>query len=489
MRLRSLRSSFLRRTRCGAASCSKAFRIVCSSTAPRGTPAGTLLVPDGRPGSVVRSKVAPSASIRGGTPDRHWRRARRSRCCCAVPLPSRCPACRPFRGAPPATSPTTGARARAPAGAALRRPRAGRRRASASTTGCWRGITMQSRAWLISTGMPETSPARRGAPRARARRRASAARLDGESPSRPAPHAASRGGQPPAGRACSSQPAPSYPVAGWLVGSAARASVVVHARELPRSRRARARVHLRRRHLPGQPVAALRSAARRAAVGALPPAARTECRAVRGVPRLSRASPSSARRPSASCAWTPTGHVETRPIKGTRPRGVGPEHDAALGQALTESAKDRAENLMIVDLMRNDLSRVCAPGTVRVPELFALEQLRHRPPPGLDRRRPARARRGRARPAARRVSRRVDHRRAQGARDGDHRRARAVASAASTAASIGYWSVTGELDTSIAIRTAVARDGRVYFNAGGGIVADSDPASRSTGRRSTRPAA
>ena len=67
------------------------------------------------------------------------------------------------------------------------------------------------------------------------------------------------------------------------------------------------------------------------------------------------------------------GHVETRPIKGTRPRGVGPEHDSALGVALALSAKDQAENLMIVDLMRNDLSRVCAPGTVRVSELFGLE--------------------------------------------------------------------------------------------------------------------
>jgi para-aminobenzoate synthetase component I len=65
--------------------------------------------------------------------------------------------------------------------------------------------------------------------------------------------------------------------------------------------------------------------------------------------------------------------VETRPIKGTRPRGLGPMHDAALGRALAESEKDQAENVMIVDLLRNDLSRVCRAGTVRVPELFALE--------------------------------------------------------------------------------------------------------------------
>ena len=70
---------------------------------------------------------------------------------------------------------------------------------------------------------------------------------------------------------------------------------------------------------------------------------------------------------------SPGGRVEAQPIKGTRPRGADPGQDAALARDLLASAKDRAENLMIVDLMRNDLSRVCAPGTVRAAPLFALE--------------------------------------------------------------------------------------------------------------------
>jgi para-aminobenzoate synthetase component 1 len=65
--------------------------------------------------------------------------------------------------------------------------------------------------------------------------------------------------------------------------------------------------------------------------------------------------------------------AESHPIKGTRPRGVDPATDAALAADLQASEKDRAENLMIVDLMRNDLARVSVPGTVRVPRLWGLE--------------------------------------------------------------------------------------------------------------------
>ncbi|RZJ87985.1 MAG: anthranilate synthase component I family protein [Brevundimonas sp.] len=70
-----------------------------------------------------------------------------------------------------------------------------------------------------------------------------------------------------------------------------------------------------------------------------------------------------------------TGRIETRPIKGTRPRGADPISDAREAETLRLSAKDRAENLMIVDLMRNDLARVARPGSVRVERLFEIESL------------------------------------------------------------------------------------------------------------------
>jgi len=170
----------------------------------------------------------------------------------------------------------------------------------------------------------------------------------------------------------------------------------------------------------------------------------------------------------------PSGHVETRPIKGTRARGFGPEHDAALAQALTESAKDRAENLMIVDLMRNDLSRVCLPGSVRVSELFTLERyatVHHLVStvvgdlaPGTDALDLLRAAfPGGSITGAPKLRAMEIIAECEPSRRGVY------------CGSIGYWSRTGALDTSIAIRTAVVKNGHVYFSAGGGIVADSVP--------------
>jgi para-aminobenzoate synthetase component 1 len=77
--------------------------------------------------------------------------------------------------------------------------------------------------------------------------------------------------------------------------------------------------------------------------------------------------------PERFVALSEDGQVETRPIKGTRPRSNDPVEDKRASEALEASLKDRAENLMIVDLMRNDLARVCAPGSVRTPDLFRIE--------------------------------------------------------------------------------------------------------------------
>ena len=168
------------------------------------------------------------------------------------------------------------------------------------------------------------------------------------------------------------------------------------------------------------------------------------------------------------------GRVETRPIKGTRPRGYVPIHDAALARSLQESEKDRAENLMIVDLMRNDLSRVCQPGSVRVPELFAVEEYRtvhHLVSTVIGQLAPGRE-----------ATDLLEATFPGGSITGAPKiRAMEIIAELEPSqrgiycGSIGYLSVTGAMDTSIVIRTLVAAGGRITFSVGGGIVADSDP--------------
>ncbi|WP_347310379.1 aminodeoxychorismate synthase component I [Defluviimonas sp. SAOS-178_SWC] len=79
------------------------------------------------------------------------------------------------------------------------------------------------------------------------------------------------------------------------------------------------------------------------------------------------------RSPELFFATDADGRIETRPMKGTAPRASNPAHDAALRLDLQQSLKNRAENLMIVDLLRNDISRICEVGSVKVPELYAIE--------------------------------------------------------------------------------------------------------------------
>lgn len=168
--------------------------------------------------------------------------------------------------------------------------------------------------------------------------------------------------------------------------------------------------------------------------------------------------------------------VETRPIKGTRPRGNTPEEDKSLAQGLLESKKDRAENVMIVDLQRNDIGRVCRYGTVEVTELAILETW----------------------PTVFHLTSTVVGRLNEGTGRADLLKATfpggSITGAPKVRAmeiideleptrrsvytgSLGYLSFDGDMDLDIVIRTIIVKNGRAYFQVGGAIVYDSDPES------------
>ncbi|MFJ3263449.1 aminodeoxychorismate synthase component I [Pseudomonas sp. NPDC086581] len=165
--------------------------------------------------------------------------------------------------------------------------------------------------------------------------------------------------------------------------------------------------------------------------------------------------------------------VETRPIKGTRPRGDTPEADQANADALLASEKDRAENLMIVDLLRNDLGRSCRPGSVRVPELFAVEtypnvhhlvsSVRGELADGkdafdlLEGSFPGGSITGAPKVRAMQIIDELE-----------------PTQRSIYCGSLLYLDVRGEMDSSIAIRTVLVKDGHASCWAGGGIVADSN---------------
>ena len=168
------------------------------------------------------------------------------------------------------------------------------------------------------------------------------------------------------------------------------------------------------------------------------------------------------------------GRVELRPIAGTRPRGETPESDTALARELLADPKERAEHVMLVDLARNDLGRVCEYGSVVVKDLMIIERYSH----------------------VMHIVSQVEGKLGAGRTPYDLMRATFPAGTLSGAPKIramqiiaeleqtargpyggcmGYFSFSGNLDCCITIRTALLKDGKAYVQAGGGWVNDSTP--------------
>ncbi len=166
--------------------------------------------------------------------------------------------------------------------------------------------------------------------------------------------------------------------------------------------------------------------------------------------------------------------VETRPIKGTKPRGKTPRQDDELARSLLASVKDRAENVMIVDLERNDIGRVCRYGTVKVTELAILETY----------------------PTVFHLTSTVVGQLGEGRDRIDLLKATFPGGSITGApkvrsmeiideleptrrsvytGSLGYLSFNGDMDLDIVIRTIIVKDGRAHFQVGGAITYDSDP--------------
>ncbi len=304
---------------------------------------------------------------------------------------------------------------------------------------------VQRRAWLCSSGLPEGDPAAR-ARRAEARATWAMARLGAPSPTpRPVPPLAWRREVSRQAYQASVRRILDYIRAGDIYQANYTARFVA---DLP----------------PGVRPADIHAAVR--ANNPAPFAAYLACG-----PRLTIASAS----PERFMQLDASGRIESRPIKGTRARGLSPEADSAYSAELQQSEKDRAENLMIVDLLRNDISRVAEIGSVRVPRLFAIESFPavHHLVSTIE---------GQLRPGLGPV----DLLRASfpgGSITGAPKiRAMEIIAELELAArgpycgSAAWIGWDGAMDSSILIRTLTITPEVVAVQAGGGIVIDSDPA-------------